>query len=206
MLWDCPRTAVEATANVVDSADNSISTFLANPQSWEAEEAFWTAVANDLLLSVQSAGASGLNGQAVTPVQISNSTTCPANGYYTAGQWAGLFLFGLAGGAEFAAEDAAAESVLPTPIVSNPKLQNIVNDLYKGTTNPNRVGTGTTADAVRSEIETGQPTGGLFHSQKAQDYSNGLRKLINGGTLDAYDRLVAQSLFDDLQAALRHRP
>jgi hypothetical protein len=92
---------------------------------------------------------------------------------------------------------------LAKPQVSDTKLTNIVNDLYKGTTNPNRSGTGTTADAVRSELRTGQPTGGRFHSQKAIDYSNALKKLLDGGQLNAQDRLVAQSLLDDLQNALK---
>lgn len=93
------------------------------------------------------------------------------------------------------------DGFLPKPIVSNTKLQNIVNDLYKGTTNPGRVGTGTTADAVRSELATGLATGGKFHSEKAQIYINGLNKVLRQD-LTASDRLVAQSLLDDLTNAL----
>jgi hypothetical protein len=37
-----------------------------------------------------------------------------------------------------------------------------MNDLYKGTTNPNRVGSCTTADAIRNELRTGQPTGSCW--------------------------------------------
>ncbi|MCG8459031.1 MAG: hypothetical protein MI919_22370, partial [Holophagales bacterium] len=85
--------------------------------------------------------------------------------------------------------------------VSDPNLQNIVRDLYKGTTNPRRIGTGTTADAVRHERATGLPTGGAFHSQKAEQFSDALRKAL-GGDLSSHDRLVAQSLLDDLQQAL----
>lgn len=33
-------------------------------------------------------------------------------------------------------------SVLARPTVESGKLQNVINDLYKGTTNPNRVGSG----------------------------------------------------------------
>jgi hypothetical protein len=90
--------------------------------------------------------------------------------------------------------------------VSDPKLSNIVDDLYKGTTNPNRVGTGTTADAVRNEILTGQPTGGTFHTMKAEQYSNALRSVLKSADLSASDRLVAQSLLDDLQNALATTP
>jgi len=93
------------------------------------------------------------------------------------------------------------DGILPKPVVSNPKLKNIVNDLYKGTTNPGRVGTGTTADAVRNELATGLPTGGTFHSEKARMYINGLTNVLKAD-LSASDRLVAQSLFDDLVDAL----
>lgn len=97
--------------------------------------------------------------------------------------------------------------VLPTPRVSNPKLQNIVSDLYKGTTNPSRVGTGTTADAVRNELLTGQATAGRFHIQKAEEYSRALQNWLAHNPDAAYsDRLVAQSLLDDLQAALAGAP
>jgi hypothetical protein len=98
---------------------------------------------------------------------------------------------------------AKSADVLATPTVESSRLQNIVNDLYKGTTNPSRVGTGTTADAVRSELESGRPTGGYFHSIKAEQYTRALQKLLTpGGELSVRDRLVAQSLLDDLQGAL----
>ena len=96
----------------------------------------------------------------------------------------------------------AADRVLPSPEVVDSKLQNIVRDLYKGTTNPGRVGKGTTADAVRNEILTGQPTGGTFHTQKAQQYVSALKKRLASGQLDTYDSRVARSLLSDLQDAL----
>jgi hypothetical protein len=40
----------------------------------------------------------------------------------------------------FELSGVAADNVLPTPQVSTTKLQNIVNNLFKGTTNPNRLG------------------------------------------------------------------
>jgi hypothetical protein len=104
-----------------------------------------------------------------------------------------------------AAEEGAA--ILPKPNVVDPKLQNYVNDLYKGTTNPNRVGTGTTADAVREEIATGKPTAGKWHIQKAEDTARGLRNWLarNPGAAP-HDRIVAQSLYDDLVNALGRAP
>lgn len=41
-----------------------------------------------------------------------------------------------------------AYGFLPTPQVGNTMLQNLVNNLFKGTTNPNRVGNGTTMYAI----------------------------------------------------------
>lgn len=64
------------------------------------------------------------------------------------------------------------------PQVENKKLQNYVKDFYKGTNNPNRIGSGTTADAVRYETATGQPVGGRFHTQKAQDMVRGLENWL----------------------------
>jgi RHS repeat-associated protein len=95
------------------------------------------------------------------------------------------------------------DDILPTPRVSDPKLQNYVDNLYKGTTNPSRVGTGTTADAVRNELATGLPTGGTFHRTKAQETINGLRRWLRNNPNGSHsDRLVARSLMDDLVDAL----
>lgn len=98
----------------------------------------------------------------------------------------------------------APSSVLAKPNVSDAKLQNYVDNLYKGTTNPTRVGTGTTADAVRAELATGQATAGKFHMQKAEETIRGLQRwLRNNPNASYHDRLVAQSLLDDLLDALR---
>jgi hypothetical protein len=78
-----------------------------------------------------------------------------------------------------------------------------VENLYSGTDNPTRVGTGTTSDAVRYELATGLPTGGKFHSIKAQETINGLQRWLRNQPGASYpDRLVAQSLLDDLLSAL----
>ena len=102
--------------------------------------------------------------------------------------------------------DAAGE-VLPTPNVTDSKLRNLVNNLYKGTTNPNRIGTGTTADAVRAELATGEATAGRFHIQKAEETVRGLQRwLQKNPTASSFDRLVAQSLLNDLLSALGRSP
>lgn len=93
------------------------------------------------------------------------------------------------------------------PIVNDPKLKNIAKDLYKGANTPNPIGTGSTADAVRSEMQTGLPVGTTnpaFHSTKARQYAQALEKWLSGNPhADAHDRLVAQTLRDDLRSALK---
>lgn len=103
---------------------------------------------------------------------------------------------------DFVAADTAGE-VLPTPAVESTKLQNIVNDLYKGTINPGRVGNGTTADAIRNELATGGPTAGRMHIIKGQEYSRALQNwLAKNPNAAQGDQIVARSLLGDLQSAL----
>ena len=60
------------------------------------------------------------------------------------------------------------------------------------------------ADAVRNELLMGLPTHGQFHLQKAQEYINALTKwLKKNPNASHHDQLVAQSMLDDLKAALR---
>ena len=99
--------------------------------------------------------------------------------------------------------DVAAEGALTTPRVGSAKLQNIIDDLYKGTTNPGRVGTGTTADAIRYELRTGEQVFGRSHIQKGEDYVRGIENWLKRNPDAAfYDRLVGRSVADDLLDAL----
>jgi hypothetical protein len=101
----------------------------------------------------------------------------------------------------------SVDDILPTPQVGSTKLQNLVNNLYKGTTNPNRVGNGTTMDAIRNQIATCVPTGGRMHTIKGQETLNGLNNwLRRNKDADYYDRLVAQGLADKLSLVLRGAP
>ncbi len=107
--------------------------------------------------------------------------------------------FGTAGTA-LRAEKIAAKAI---PQVADTKLGNIVRDLYKGAKMPAPVGTGSTADAIRSELATGLPTAGRFHSQKGAQYINALDNwLQKNPTAAHYDRMVADSLKNDLASAL----
>ena len=90
------------------------------------------------------------------------------------------------------------------PTVTDQKLNNFVDNLYKGAKGPNPIGSGSTADAVRNEILTGLPTKGRFHTQKAQETVNGLTNwLRNNPNASRHDREVATILLNDLKAALR---
>ncbi len=92
------------------------------------------------------------------------------------------------------------------PTVNDPKLQNILNDMYRGANNTNRVGDGTTADAVRNELATLEPTEGKWHLTKAVDYQRGLAKwLMDKNNIDPTDRAVAIRELQNLMDALAGR-
>lgn len=86
------------------------------------------------------------------------------------------------------------------PPVTDPKLQRLVNDLYK----PNaKIGSGSTADAIRSELQTGNPVGGRFHSQKGEMYRNALNNWIESNpAARPNDVAVAENLVKDLNDAM----
>jgi uncharacterized protein YukE len=89
------------------------------------------------------------------------------------------------------------------PSVEDPKLNNILDDLYRATRSPTRTGDGTTADAVRSERETGDTVGDKFHTQKANDYVRALRRwLRRNPDAPSEERQVAQHEYDNLLQAL----
>jgi len=68
---------------------------------------------------------------------------------------------------------------------------------------PDPIGTGSTADAIRSELATGLATGGRFHSQKGVEYSKALENwLTKNPSASHYDRMTAESLKNDLANAL----
>jgi hypothetical protein len=102
---------------------------------------------------------------------------------------------------------SAPRAILPKPNVGPQKLRNIVDDLYKGTTNFGRIGNGTTADALRYELSTGERVFGKSHLQKAEDSLRGLENWLKANPNAPYhDRLVARSLADDLLDALGRAP
>lgn len=89
------------------------------------------------------------------------------------------------------------------PIVSDRKLSNLINDLYKGANTSNPIGTGSTADAIRYEAKTGLPVGGKYHTQKGREYKTALEKwLMKNPEAAQEDRHAAQAVLDDLSDAI----
>jgi hypothetical protein len=100
-------------------------------------------------------------------------------------------------------EASLAARGVARPTVTDPKLGNLIRDLYKGANTQNPIGTGSTADAIRHEAATGQAVGGKFHAQKGTEYARALENWIGKNpNASAADRSAAQSVLDDLRNAL----
>ncbi|WP_027671350.1 hypothetical protein [Rheinheimera baltica] len=92
---------------------------------------------------------------------------------------------------------------VPKPTVTDPKLNNLVKDLYKGAETKKPIGTGSTADAIRHEALTGNPVGGKFHTAKGEQYANALNKwLKKNPNASPSDRSAAQAILNDINNAL----
>jgi filamentous hemagglutinin len=77
----------------------------------------------------------------------------------------------------------------------------MMDDLYRDGA---QIGSGSTADAVRYENATGQPVGGVFHSEKASNYIAGLQRWLNNNpNASATDIAAARNVLRDLANALR---
>ena len=92
---------------------------------------------------------------------------------------------------------------LPKPAVSDSKLNNLVNELYHGANAKNKIGDGSTADAIRYEKKEGKPVGGKWHTQKGQEYLAALNKWMERNQDSAEDVKAAQAIIDDLKDALK---
>ena len=86
------------------------------------------------------------------------------------------------------------------PATQDAKLSDMMSELYReGAT----VGSGSTADAIRHELATGELVGGKLHSQKGEDAIRALdRWLRNNPTSAAGDRAAAENVMKDLKDAL----
>jgi len=89
------------------------------------------------------------------------------------------------------------------PIVQNQKLQNHIDQLYKGINSPDKIGNGTTMDAIRYERFFVQKVGKKWHTGKGVDHFNGISDLLAKGNLNAQDTLVAQKILAELDEVLK---
>ena len=89
---------------------------------------------------------------------------------------------------------------IPKPVVSDSKLQDIMNQLYR----PNAsIGNGSTADAIREQLSTGKLVGERDHIIKGQERVVNLTRWIqNNPNASPSDMKAAQDVLNDLQKAL----
>jgi RHS repeat-associated protein len=105
--------------------------------------------------------------------------------------------------AEFEAYKDIMRAAMEKPAVSDPKLAKMLDDLYRPGA---KVGSGSTAAAVRHELATGEKVGGVSHSQKAQNYIDGLSNwLRNNPEASPGDRAAAENVMQDMINALDGR-
>ncbi len=87
--------------------------------------------------------------------------------------------------------------------VEHPKLYRIVDRLYRPAA---KFSSGSTADAVRHELSTGELLSRTSHIQKAIESRNALSDLIRSKQLSASDTQVAVWIREDLHNALTEQP
>ena len=110
--------------------------------------------------------------------------------------------------AEAVAEEQAYDiSVKPT--VTHPGMVNAVNDIYRGQLPSKKskamIGNGTTMDAARHEIKTGEKVGGRDHVGKSKEMVSRLNNILSMKDVPERDRFVAEALIRDLQNAIDGR-
>lgn len=88
------------------------------------------------------------------------------------------------------------------PQVADARMKNIVGDLFRPGA---KVGNGSTADAVRHELRTGELVGGRGHLIKAQEVLTRLRNHMSDAAATPADKGTAKILAQDLLNALRGR-
>jgi hypothetical protein len=105
-----------------------------------------------------------------------------------------------ANAAQYARYQQALRALMGKPHTRDPDLTRLMDNLYR----PNaKIGSGSTAAAVRHELATGQLVGGVNHSQKARDMIVALERwLKNHPTATPGDRAAAENVIKDLRDAL----
>lgn len=83
--------------------------------------------------------------------------------------------------------------------VSNPKLLNTINEMYR----PNaKIGDGGLGDAIRYEIKTNKLIGGKSHIRKGIERVKNLENILNKQNLNSTDKKIIKELIKDLKDAL----
>jgi hypothetical protein len=107
----------------------------------------------------------------------------------------------------------ALRGSMQKPTVHDPELKKHVDANYRENA---KIGSGSTADAIRHERSTGQKVGEKEHTQKGQDTINGLRHWLDTHPLDhpdiktaeqfsqrKNDRIAAENIIRDIEDALK---
>jgi filamentous hemagglutinin len=83
--------------------------------------------------------------------------------------------------------------------VTNPRLRNLINQMYRPGA---QAGTGSTADAIRYEAQTGIMMSRTGHFQKGLEMRTALTRVLREESLSAAERQAVRSVLIDLQKAL----
>lgn len=103
-----------------------------------------------------------------------------------------------------AAKDVSQQWERAVPSTIDAKLGNYVTNLFKGVSRKDRIGDGTTMDAIRHERATGLPTQGKMHTIKGEETLRGLETwLRTRPDASPSDIAVARQLVSELKDALR---
>jgi len=100
-----------------------------------------------------------------------------------------------------AAVEIIGESALSKPSLTKrapQKLQNVINQLFKGSDEI----PGGTAGAIRYTKLTKNLVGGSDHLKKGEGNINALRKILDKGNLNKQDRAAAERVLNDLEEAM----
>ena len=133
-----------------------------------------------------SGGKPAISDDEYSPSSVSERTIDSRNqyGYQESGDYAGSF---------------------KRPEVDDSKLENIVNDVYKGDRHSSYEGTGSTADAARWEYKSEQVLNGSDHlNNKGPQVISRLEKwLKNNPSASVSDRNAAEEMMKDLKHAIK---
>lgn len=110
---------------------------------------------------------------------------------------------GSSGGPQEVPKGVKQREPAPKPEVTDPKLRNLVDNLWKDHARPDRTGDGTTMDAARNELMTGRLTQGKDHVGKARQTKRDLwRWTKEHPNASRHDHEEAEKLMDWLTNVL----